>query len=404
MTLEEIKSLNEDEIKARSAEIKAELDNVSDETDVDALSAEVEALESRRAEILAEKETRAADVKAVLEGAGSDITETIPENMEERNMENNIVELRNDPKYVEAFANDLKSAFRNRDSKTIDFAECRALTTELAVNGTAVVPVPQIVYDTVSTAWQKDRITQLVKKTFAKGVLRVAVEVVASEAGIHAEGAAAGDAETLILGIVSLQPQTIKKWIQISDEVLDMDSGAFLQYIYDEITYKIAKKAADIIIGKIVACGTVSTTTPATNVAVPAITTTNITVDLVAQALGNLCDDATSPVVIMNKATWSAFKKVQYAGGFSVDPFEGLEVVFNNSLSSFAAATTGVPFAIVGDLGVGVLANFPNGDDIKIKYDDMDDAEADLVKIVGRLPIAAAVVKENSFCVIKADK
>ena len=120
--------------------------------------------------------------------------------------------------------------------------------------------------------------------------------------------------------------------------------------------------------------------------------------------MGMLNDEATNPVVIMNKQTWSAFKSVQYAGNFSVDPFEGLDVVFNNSLATWAEATTGVPFAIVGDLGYGAQMNFPNGEDIKIKYDDLDDAEADLVKIVGRLPVASGVIRENAFCQIKADK
>lgn len=396
MTIDEIKVLSEDEIKTRSAEIKSLLD--SEDVNVEELEKEVEALEARRAEILAEKETRKSDIAAVLGGMGENITETIPEKQEEKRTMENTVEIRNTSEYIDAFANGIKAAYRNGDNK---MAECRALLTE---NASGTVPVPQIVYDIISTAWEKDRITQLVKKSYAKGVLRIGVEIVASDAAIHTEGSAAPDAETLILAIVNLAPQTFKKWIQVSDEVLDMDSGAFLRYIYDELTYRIAKKAADTLLAKIVACGTVSTNTPTTNIAVPAITTTTINVGLVAEALGKLCDDAANPVVIMNKSTWAKFKAVQYAGNFSVDPFEGLEVVFNNSISAWSAATTGVPFAIVGDLGVGAMMNFPNGDDIKIKYDDLDDGEADLVKIIGRLPVASGVIKENAFCVLKADK
>ena len=37
-------------------------------------------------------------------------------------------------------------------------------------------------------------------------------------------------------------PVSIKKWISISDEVVDLRGEAFLRYIYDEITYRIAKK------------------------------------------------------------------------------------------------------------------------------------------------------------------
>lgn len=397
MNLEEIKNMSEDEIISRSAEIKTILE--TDDANIDELESEVKALEERKAEILKEKEARKSDIAAVIGGMGDDITETIPQNMEEKRTMENTVELRNTQAYIDAFANGIKACYRSGKS---DMAECRALLTEGVATGT--VPVPQIVYDIISTAWEKDRITQLVKKSYAKGVLRIGVEIVASDAVIHTEGSAAPDAETLILAIVNLAPQTFKKWIQISDEVLDMDSGSFLRYIYDELTYRIAKKAADTLLAKIVACGTVSTNTPTTNIAVGAITTTTISVGLIAEALGKLCDDAANPVVVMNKATWSAFKAVQYAGQFNVDPFEGLEVVFNNSLAAWGTATTGVPFAIVGDFGVGAMMNFPNGDDIKIKYDDLDDGEADLVKIIGRLPVASGVIKENAFVTLKADK
>lgn len=398
MTYDEIKSMTMEQIATRSAEIKSLLDGDVANLNVDELEMEVKALEERKAEILAEKETRKADIAALLSGKGEEIADTIPQNEEEKRTMENTVEIRNTPKYIDAFANGIKAAYRSGKS---DMAECRALLTE---NASGTVPVPQIVYDIISTAWEKDRITQLVKKSYAKGVLRIGVEIVASDAAIHTEGADAPSAETLILAIVNLAPQTFKKWIQISDEVLDMDSGAFLAYIYDELTYRIAKKAADTLLAKIVACGTVSTNVGTTNIAVGAITTTAISIGLVAEALGKLCDDAANPVIIMNKATWSAFKKVQYAGSYNIDPFEGLEVVFNNSLSSWSAATTGVPFAIVGDLGVGAMMNFPNGDDIKLKYDDLDDGEADLVKIIGRLPVASGVIKENAFVTLKADK
>ena len=110
-----------------------------------------------------------------------------------------------------------------------------------------------------------------------------------------------------------------------------------------------------------------------------------------------LSDEAANPVVIMNKATWGAFKAVEYAGSFPVDPFEGLPVVFNNTISSFAAATTGVTYAIVGDLGHGALANFPNGEGIQFKFDDMTLKKADLIEVLGREPIALGVVAPNAF-------
>ena len=234
-----------------------------------------------------------------------------------------------------------------------------------------------------------------------KGTVRIGVEIEADDAVVHTEGAAAPSEENLVIAVVSISPETIKKWIQVSDEVLDSTSEAFLRYIYDELTYRVAKKAANRLLAKIQAAGTVSTNTATTNIAVAAISTNAIDVGLVAEAMGELTDDAADPVIIMNKKTWSAFKRVQYANGYAVDPFEGLPVLFNNSLKSFAAATTGEAFLIVGDLGVGAQMNFPIGDEVKIKYDEMDDAEADLVKIVSRLPVGSAVIKEFAFCQVK---
>ena len=176
-----------------------------------------------------------------------------------------------------------------------------------------------------------------------------------------------------------------------------MDSGAFLNYVYDELTYQIAKKAADTLIAKIEACGTVSTNTPSVNVAVPVVEADSIALGTIASAVAQLSDQAANPVIVMNKQTYAAFKAVQYAGSYAVDPFEGLPVVFNSSIEAFSAATTGVTYAIVGDFAEGAIANFPNGEDITIKYDDLSLAEADLVKIVGRQFVGMEVVGPKAF-------
>ena len=179
---------------------------------------------------------------------------------------------------------------------------------------------------------------------------------------------------------------------------MDLRGEAFLQYIYDELAYQIAKKAADEVVAAIEACGTQSTST---SVGVPVVEATAISIDLVAQALGNLSDEANNPVIMMNKATWSAFKAVQYANGYSVDPFEGLDVVFNNTIKSFAAASSGDTFAIVGDLGQGALINLPNGEGIEFKFDDKTDMTKDLVRVLGREYMGIGIVGPNSFVKIQ---
>ena len=237
----------------------------------------------------------------------------------------------------------------------------------------------------------------LVRKTYVKGNLSVGFERSATAATVHTEGTTPVTEETLVLGTVSMVPANIKKYIRVSDEALDLSGEEFLDYIYDELAYQIAKKAQSELIAKITAL-TASNTASAVGVGIVAGTPT---VGLVASAIGQLSDEAANPVVVMNKASWSLFKAAQYANGFNVDPFEGLAVHFDNTLPAYTSAgTAGTTWAIVGDFGQGAQANFPNGDEIKIKVDDGDDAEADLVKFIGREYIALGIVGDHAFCKI----
>lgn len=386
MSIDDIKTMTEDELNARFEEIRAAIDTKDESADFEAMSAELDAINERRAAIKTEREEaqRKADLQAVLNGAGKETGITPTEDKEKMNNE-----IRNSAAYISAYANYIKTG---KDE------ECRALLTENATNGT--VPVPEFVYEIVKNAWENEGIMSRVSKSYLKGNLKVTFEVDGDAAAIHNEGADAPSQENLILGVVDLTPVSIKKWIKISDELVDMGGEAFLRYIYDELTYRIAKKAADTLVSKIIACGTVSTNTPTTNVAVGVVATTSVSLGLIASALAKLSDQAQDPVIIMNRQTWGAFKAVQAAGNYGYDPFEGLPVIFNNSITAYSAATTGVTFAIVGDLGEGAKANFPNGEEITIKYDDLSEAEADLVKIVGREFVGLGVVGPDAFCKI----
>lgn len=374
----DLKEMTIEQLEERMSAIVVELD--APEADLDALEAEVRAIkeemETRKAEEAKKVEIRAA----VAQGEGSVVEKK--EFVEERK-EKNDMEIRNSAEYIDAYAEYVKTG---------DDAECRALLTENATGGT--VPVPEFVYEIVKTAWEREGIMSRVRKAYLKGNLKVGFEISGTAAQIHTEGAEAINEETLVLGTVNLVPETIKKWISISDEVMDMRGESFLRYIYDELAYRIAKKAADELVAKIEACGTVSTTTCP---GVPKIASTTINVGLVANAIANLSDEATNPTIMMNKLTYAAFKEAQYANGYGVDPFEGCDVVFNNTITAFSAATTGVTYMIVGDLDQGALANFPNGEGIQFKYDDMTLATSDLVRIIGRQPVALGVVAPGAF-------
>ena len=375
----DIKEMRHEDVQERLTAIAEEL---KDETsDVEALAAEVDELQKRDNALKQEAEEKRALMQTVAEAK----TNIIEEKKEERKMEN--IEVRNTKAYIDAYAEYIK---------TEDDRQCRALLTENVSDGT--VPVPEFVYEITKTAWEREGIMALVRKTYMKGNLKVGFEISGTDAIVHTEGGAAIDPETLTLGVVEMIPKSIKKVVQLSDEVYDLRGEEFLRYIYDELTYKIAKKAANTLIAAIDACGTVSTTTC---VGVPAITSTTVTVGLIAKALAELSDEAANPVVIMNKKTWGAFKNAQAAANYAADPFEGLPVIFNNSITAFSAATTGVTYAIVGDLGHGALANFPNGDEITFKFDDLSLKKQDLIEVFGREYVAVAPVAPDAFVKIK---
>ena len=370
-----------EEITTRKAEIAEELKNP--EADLDALQEEVrklneEAEELRKAALAAEEQrkriaeqTAPATVIETHESEGKPMTE---------------LEIRNSAEYVDAYANYLR---------TNDDRECRALLkTE---NASGKVPVPVMVDEIIRTAWDKNDLLSRCKKTVFRGNLKVAFEKSGDVAYVHTEGTTAPTEEALELGIVNMVPANIKKWIHITDEDVTMGGEAFVRYIYEELTYQILLKLANLVVSDIVALGTSNTATvpgAARITEAPGLTT-------IANAFANLSDEATDPVIIMNKLTWANFQAAFAAGNFAVDPFMNLPVLFNNSLPAYDTATAGTDdYCIVGDLK-GEQLNYPEGEGIVLKWDDLSEAEADLVKVVGRQYVAHAVTAPFRFTRIK---
>lgn len=297
-----------------------------------------------------------------------------------------LAEVRAMPAYVEAYANYLKTG---------DDKECRSVISENApdgVTGGGPVPVPEIVDGIVRTAWENDPIMSRVRRTFVRGNLKVAFERSAGEAVAHSEGTSAPSEESLVLGIVELIPKNIKKWITITDEAMAMGGEAFLRYIYDEITYQIVKKAAALGIADITGAGTSHTSAavgiPKVNLA-PSVTA-------IPTAVANLSDEAENLVVIMNRLTEVEFISAYASGNFAVDPFAGLTKLYTSALPAYSTASTNDTYAIVGDLR-GLQFNFPEGDGVVLKYDDLSLAESDLIKVVGRQYAGHGVTAPGRF-------
>ena len=209
------------------------------------------------------------------------------------------------------------------------------------------------------------------RKTYYPGNLRVGYEESAGQASQHDEGDEAVPEERLVLGVVELIPTMIKKWISFSDEALDMRGAAFVDYIVDEITDKIIKG----VIMQAEAVMLSSTLTASVTAAGSALATA----DLIA-AEGRLSGEAEAPAIITTRANAAALKGLE--AGY--DPFDGMDVLYVSDLPQ------GV-LAFVADLS-GIQANFPAGEDVKIKVDDITLATSDMVKVIGRLYVAVGVV------------
>lgn len=376
-----IEEMNIEEVETRISEIKDSIDS-ADVQALESMNEELGQLESRRKTLRdnAEIEMRAK----VAEGTIETTTIETFKPQEERKMVD-IKEFRNSKEYVNAYANYIKTG---KDE------EVRSLLTTNVGSGT--IAVPDMVYDEIKTAWDKNEIMSLVRKVEFKGNLKVQFEISGTDAVVHTEGSAAVAEEELTMGIVTIVPAFIKKWISISDEVMSLAGEDFLRYIYAELTMKIVKKMADTLVAKIAALPQVATATSpmaAKITLAPALGT-------IAAAVANLSDEATKPVIIMNKLTLSDFKSAQYNGNYGIDIFEGLDIKFNNSLPAYSAAGVGEVYAIVGDLDEGAIANLPNGDDVKFTFDDVTLATEDLVRVIGKEYAGLEVVSNKAFTLI----
>lgn len=372
MTRDEIMLLNMEEAESRASQIVVELADADAET-IERLNAELDDINERKAMIETEREETRKAAEAVANGAGKEIEIR----NEEKKMTN--LEIRNSHEYIEAYANYVKTG---------DARECRALLSDNTSGG--VVPVPTFVGEIVAKRLEASPILNRVRRMNAAGNVKVGFEISAPAAGTHTEG---GDTpiaeEELALGIVELVPTTYKKWVSISDEALDSMAGEeYLRYIYDEVARGIIKAEENAVVAKILAAPQTATAqNPA--VAKTGAAAGNIADFVNARAL--LSSAAENLVIICTPAQYASYRALQMGASYAVDPFDGLEVLFNDTVTA----------PIVGDLS-GVLMNLPKGSAIEFKYDDRTRMKLDLVDILGRQPAAIEVVGNLFFAKVSA--
>lgn len=375
MTREEILKLSASEIEARKNELAKEAETATTERLAE-IGAELDAIEERSKAL----SIKARAAKAVASGAGQPFGTPAPKT-EKRTLK----EVRDSREYVEAFAKYIRT---NKDM------ECRALLTENVAEigeNSGPVPVPTFIEEKILRAWENSEIWSKIRKTYVPGNVKVGFEVSSTDAAVHLEGGEPVPEEKLLLGVVTLVPTTIKKWITVSDEVLALGAYDMLAYLYDEIAYKIIQFAEDTIIKGIAQAAT-NVTSDAVGFPIYGNSGDEITVQSLILAKALLGPNARDLVVICSRA-FEAQMRVQALGlSYPVDPFDGMTVVHSAALPD----NTSEVRAIIGDLS-GVLANLPEGNNVRFKFDDLSLSEKDLVKIVGRLMVAVAPVEPGMF-------
>ena len=371
-----------EELNAREAEIRATLEDVvkgdNQEADVDALAEELKGIDEQRAVVEAEEaekraqeEAEARKAEAAKEAeirqkiADGEIGEVKEEYREDKTMTD--LEIRGSAQYADAF----KKYIITGDDK-----ECRSL---LTTNVSGDVPVPVLVEDIVKHAWESNTFLTKVRKTAFRGNLKVPFEKSADDAYLHTEGTTGLTEEDLQLGIVTLTPANIKKWIKISDEAVAMGGEAFVQYVYEELAQRIMEKLVSELVGKVNAAGTTHSDTV---IGIPKVTEAP-GVTVAQGAADQLCEEATDLCIVLNPLSISAFRDAAAGAYYAMDPFAGLTLIKCSALPAYSSANENAMYGFVGDLKA-LQVNYPEGEGIVTKWDDLTYAEDDMVKVVAR--------------------
>lgn len=190
--------MNLKEIETRKAELRSAIALEENMDKLKEMNEEIETLNVQESEL---KEIQEIEEKQKELEVDNSKLRKLEIQKEERNMNNNNIELRNSKEYIDAFANYIKTG---KD------LEVRSLLTENATSGT--IAVPDLVYDIVKTAWDNNDIMKYVTKSEIIGNLQVQFESASSDAVVKTEGAAATEG-SITDGIVSLVPSIITKFV-----------------------------------------------------------------------------------------------------------------------------------------------------------------------------------------------
>ena len=379
MTIEEIKALDMDGVEARVAEIRGELK--TDGADLDALTAEVDALEARKVE-LEDAANKAAELRKRV--AAGEIGTVIESHKEVETMpeKRTLAEVRSSAEYADAYADYIK---------TKSDKECRAVLSELATDGT--VPVPTILEGYIERAWEDAELFGLTSQIEMAGIVRIPVEAATGSAAVHTEGGSAVDEMTVTLEDVLLTPESLMAWITVTGEVMALNGVQFLTYIGQLINQKLS----ELIDEKVVAAITGSSYTQTASL--------DETWQGLLSAQALLSSAASNPVIVCTKADLfnNFLQQVDSANRpiYNVISENGKPSYIINGVRAYTSEALTDGTYIVGDFR-GVTCNTPIGKTASYVTDPYSLATEDKTVITGKIYLAAEVTKLKHFVVATA--
>lgn len=271
------------------------------------------------------------------------------------------------------------------------------------------VPVPTLFQTFVETAWDRLDIIDEVTKSYVKGIFKVPYEKTADGAAYHKEGTTAPTEENLTLGVTTLTPVMIKKWISVTDELMALTDEEFMRYVADEVVYQVAKFLQNAIIaGQGQGDGNVNGVVGIINAALTQTLQIALNFNAGNAALAEV-DGGDNPLAVMNRKTY--FDNILGLTDLQGRPiyqiltdiegrvryfWNGIRVKFSDVLPAYDSATTDQAWAVIGNFKAYRL-NLPEGENVKTLFDPYTLATEDKSRMLGRIFAAGNVVRPQAF-------
>ena len=373
--------------------------------DVEELTKEAEGIDEEIKDLEEQRSTFKAQEERM--SLSANLTKT---KIEERKNQMEINDVLNTKEYEQLYADMIRGRVDEKEVRS--FLQKRTDPDPGLSTATTNIPIPVLMQGFVETAWYTyGKFSRIVGESFEPAIIKIPVESAASGAAWHTESGDAPSEEYITLSQILLQPKTLKKWISLTTELMAMSPEDFLQYVADELVYRIILALDEAIINR----------TDLNGEGVIGIVGNANTETLSAALDFNVINEAVSElvtfedlVIALNPKTFfknfmgltdqvgnPIFRVVHDNENRAQYYLSGYRVEFTQALPAYEDADPGDAYAVVGNFRRGYRLNYPQGRNVITLVDPYSKAPEDLVRMIGRLYVAGNVVKPKHFVELK---